>query len=986
MRKTLIQCLTLLFAPVLTLLLFTTAALATEGGGTSPNITIYPAGPMEPRSTATFSLNNPPADAAVVTWESSDPAVVAVATMTGTATAGTKAGEATITAYNGETKLATLLVQVSGVAAVKDSIEVEENGDPVSLTGNIKTYGAAITRGITFTSRDTYIAEIVNDTQVRGLQVGEATIEASANDGRYRTTFTVTVTPNSTTEIKLNRTIKSGEVLKFSDLTSNFAGQVNGEVEYVTGLFVPTDQGTLYYEYNSDSEPGAGVGQIESYYRSPGPGQRALSKVTFVPKSSFLGGTVTITYNAVTRAGKTYSCKITFTVQGSSSGDGVQPGVTSTRTSYNTALQLDSTELGAVCRERLGVQLDYVIFSQPPEREGTLYTNYSSSGSYGSVVDVHRQYSRKDIDNIWFVPAPGYRGEVTVYYTGFGTNSKSYNGQIIIQVGQENSTAAAGGLLAYDVAPGGVARFDDWDFDNYCAQLLDDEQTLSAIRFESLPSEREGVLYYDYQTASNTGSRAEVGTVYYYGTRAPRIDRLVFVPAEDFIGGLKLPFTGWTMDGTSFSGNVEINVRSGSVSGDIYYYCAPGRSVSFRSSDFTSLSNTMTGRTLNYIRLQNLPSTGTLYYGSSRASTGTRYTNSNLSRLTFRAPNSFSGPVNISFEGVSTGGDTFYGVITIGTSGSGSGRSGSIQYTTDSQTAAVFYRDDFDDLSLWETDRYISSVRFTPPSSSQGSLYRNYRSSANMGTQITSATSISASDLDRVAFVPATGYTGTVYIGFTATASGSGGTFTGEVAVTVTSSGSVSSNYVSYSDGYSYFSDMTGYSNTQQTAVNYLYEQGIVNGFGDGRYGPESSIRRGDFALMVYDAFDLNTDVSDGPFVDVSSGAYYADAVNALYARGIVSGVGDGRYAPDSTLTRQDAVCMVQRAMRAVGRDAADGSADALGRYNDGGSVSGYAQGAMALIVQRGYLPTADGLLNPQQPLTRVDMADILYRVLTYSN
>ena len=106
--------------------------------------------------------------------------------------------------------------------------------------------------------------------------------------------------------------------------------------------------------------------------------------------------------------------------------------------------------------------------------------------------------------------------------------------------------------------------------------------------------------------------------------------------------------------------------------------------------------------------------------------------------------------------------------------------------------------------------------------------------------------------------------------------------------------------------------------------------------------------------------------------------------MNTLYARGIVSGVGGGYFSPDTALTRQDAICMVQRAMRTVGWSANDGYASALAGYSDSGSVADYAQGAMAFAVQRGYLPTTGGRLSPTQPLTRVDMAEIIHRVLTY--
>ena len=75
---------------------------------------------------------------------------------------------------------------------------------------------------------------------------------------------------------------------------------------------------------------------------------------------------------------------------------------------------------------------------------------------------------------------------------------------------------------------------------------------------------------------------------------------------------------------------------------------------------------------------------------------------------------------------------------------------------------------------------------------------------------------------------------------------------------------------------------------------------------------------------------------------------------------------------------------MVQRAMRAIGWSASDGSSGNLYSYGDGGDVSGYAQGAMAHAIQMGYLPTANGRLAPRDPLTRVDMAQIVHRVLTY--
>ena len=265
--------------------------------------------------------------------------------------------------------------------------------------------------------------------------------------------------------------------------------------------------------------------------------------------------------------------------------------------------------------------LSYITFSHTPVREGTLYTDYVSEGSYGSLVSLYTQYSMRNLDNIWFVPAPGYTGNVTVYYTArsVGTPGATFSGQVNITVGTESGVAIGG--VDYDLVKGGVAHFDDVDFNNFCRSKLDSYQTLSFIQFDSLPSASQGVLYYDYRSASVPGSRASVGTAYYYGTYSPRIDRLAFVPAEDFIGTLRIPFTGQTRDGTRFTGNVEINVRGGTGSGDIQYSCAQGKSVNFKERDFNELCKDLTDSSLNYIQLQDLPdqySQGSVYRGSSR--------------------------------------------------------------------------------------------------------------------------------------------------------------------------------------------------------------------------------------------------------------------------------------------------------------------------------------------------------------------------------
>lgn len=1029
----------------------------------------------------------PNPDTEIVKWESSDSDVATVGTTDASGRRavvyGRKPGKAIITATIGSAgnmEKAEYSVTVSGLVIEQTTMSVREN--ETELLPIVNRYGAAANGTLSWQSSNPSVAQI-SGSSVAGRGPGIATITAYA--GTYEASFNVSVDSDEATTIEAG-SIQASERLNFGDFLSKIAAQAPGGLSHVTGLSVSPAHGTLYYKYTSPDEPNEGVAQNGSYYYSPGTGQRGIADISFVPNPQFSGGTATISYTVVSKTNQNYSCRILVEVVPNKDTD-----ISLTATNYDPAW-FSGDQFNKICQRETGSGLDYVVFSLPPARQGTLYFDYKSVSDYGGTVTAGTQYRRGDLDSIVFVPAAGFTGTATVYYTGrsVGTRGSSYSGRVQINVTRENVSGNDGPY--YNVSRGGSVSFDDTDFNNYCRRVLSGNPTLNHIQFDAVPSSSQGTLYYNYRSASNTGGQVNTGDNYYYGTRNPRIDRITFVPEEGFSGTVRLPFTGWDDDGHRFTGTVEINVRGGGGSGDIRYTCAPGRTVDLVLNDFKDLCSDLTDRTLNYIVFQDLPdrsSEGSLYHSNSRVTaTGTRYYNSSgsyrINRLSFQASSSFSGEVDIPFIGYASNGDTFNGVLTIESVSTGD--SENIYYSATSKEPAKFDRDDFDELSQWETQRNVSSVKFEVPSTSRGDLYRGYRSTSSKGTRITSnTTSISASALDQVAFIPAAGFTGTVYIDFTATAASNGGTFTGTVEITVerpgadvtvrystktapvdfrgedfkrsgytlnsiqfgalpssseghlyfhytsptqydrqASTGSVyrtsgsnlisdltfvpkagftgtvtipytgtNSNKstfegevvitVSATNHSAYFTDMSDYSDQQRAAVDYLYDSGITVGVSYGRYAPEQSISRGEFAVMVYKAFGF-APATSGRFTDVPYNAYYAEAVNALHFVGVVSGVGNGAFAPNAKVSRQDAVCMVQRAMRAVGWSTSDSYTTLLSNYSDGGNVSSYAKGPVSYAVAMGYLPMSGSQLRPLADLTRVDMAVFLHRVLTY--
>ena len=268
-----------------------------------------------------------------------------------------------------------------------------------------------------------------------------------------------------------------------------------------------------------------------------------------------------------------------------------------------------------------------------------------------------------------------------------------------------------------------------------------------------------------------------------------------------------------------------------------------------------------------------------------------------------------------------------------------------------------------------------ASLRLTGlPDAGSGKLYYQYAGPTRYSWQGNTSTVYSLygdPSVSNLTFVPKAGFYGTVDVPYTANNT-DGTQYTGTIRITVTEP-SVSAN----------FDDLSGYSAQMKSAVDYLYNLDVVKGTGQRRYEPGASIRRGDFCVMLSRAFQFNVGSTVQGFNDVPADAYYTQSVNELYALGIVTGVGGGRFDPNASLSRQDAALMVQRALNQAGISAPDGNAAALAAYSDRGRVADYAKGAVSGLIQQGLLPTSGSRISPRNNLNRGDMALLLHRSMT---
>ena len=177
------------------------------------------------------------------------------------------------------------------------------------------------------------------------------------------------------------------------------------------------------------------------------------------------------------------------------------------------------------------------------------------------------------------------------------------------------------------------------------------------------------------------------------------------------------------------------------------------------------------------------------------------------------------------------------------------------------------------------------------------------------------------------------------------------------------------------------FADMKGH--WAAGPVKELYEAGIVTGITDTTFGPDNTMRRCDFVLMLYRAAGQPQVSAASGFTDVPADAYYASAVAWAKAEGITTGTSDTTFSPEATLTRQEGFTFLYRAFGSLGVVYDVGDVTLLEGYSDGAAVADWAREAAATLISMGIVQGDGSGLSPAAGLTRAEMAKMLATAIT---
>lgn len=174
------------------------------------------------------------------------------------------------------------------------------------------------------------------------------------------------------------------------------------------------------------------------------------------------------------------------------------------------------------------------------------------------------------------------------------------------------------------------------------------------------------------------------------------------------------------------------------------------------------------------------------------------------------------------------------------------------------------------------------------------------------------------------------------------------------------------------------FRDLENYKWAQASILR-LAELNILNGYSDTEFAPQDNVSRAQLCKIICGVFGFKVEDTSNPFTDVPSDAWYTPYVSELYRRGIVNGVGENAFEPNSGVTRQDMCVMLYRA-GVSGTSYTDEIS-----FVDASEIADYAKDAVKFLSEKKLINGMDdGSFAPMRFAARAEVAVLFNSVYDY--
>ena len=579
------------------------------------------------------------------------------------------------------------------------------------------------------------------------------------------------------------------------------------------------------------------------------------------------------------------------------------------------------------------------------------------------------------------------------------------------------------GSISYDTDLNLPITFDAADFSTEFEDRTG--YALSYITF-TLPSADNGILYYNYDTTTLKGTTVAAGAKY-YRSGTPELSKITFVPVTGYTGTVTTTYNAYSADGTHATGTLEI-VIANKPGGTLIYTTDKNTPIYLDAKDFKAAFQSASGASLSYVKFT-LPSSayGKLYYNDQYStddqesvSSGDKYyvyDSPYLSYISFVPHNDYTGNVDISFTAYTSSGTAYKGKLKITVIDS---PAGIVMYSTNANSPVTIDGDDFTDEFINVTGSVLSYINFTAIKADSGVLYYNYSAATGKGTAVSGSTKYycgSDPDISDLTFVPASGYSGTVTILYTAYTP-TGTAYVGKLKITLEEASAGLLTYTTHInsavnlDGDSFSSDFLENTETTLAYVKFILPSASYGTlyYSDTNYSDLTVAAETKFyhksapylsgitfvpytdyigqVTIPYIAYNSEGTAYTGEIIitidDTQSfsdvGASYSwasEAIEYLYRENVINGTGNDQFSPQNNVLRGDFILMLCRALDLNSSSSANFADVAQGSYYYNAIASAKALGIV----------TGNGnKFSPDVAISRQDAMVILARALSVTS
>jgi hypothetical protein len=193
------------------------------------------------------------------------------------------------------------------------------------------------------------------------------------------------------------------------------------------------------------------------------------------------------------------------------------------------------------------------------------------------------------------------------------------------------------------------------------------------------------------------------------------------------------------------------------------------------------------------------------------------------------------------------------------------------------------------------------------------------------------------------------------------------------------------SHFSKYAIGYNKvtFNDV-GKDKWYSNAVSFVAARGIAAGTSEAAYSPDKTLSRGEFIVMLMRAYNIEPSKNQNDNFEDAGDTYYTEYLAKAKELGISAGAGKNVFEPGVQISRQDMLLLLYRVLNKLDRLPASTNTERTAlSFKDADEVSGYAKDALNDFIKSGVVSGTDGYLKPKDNLTRAEMAQILYNLLS---